>query len=215
VPDGQWLMIGGHNGSGKTSLLKAIAGLIPPTSGSVFVGGQDLMAMPVPQRSRRLFYLEQNPTAATAGCLSVYETLMLADAARVKWRDASRIGSYMDMLAEVDLQARMHHPVDALSGGERQLLSILVARLRGVELLLLDEPTSALDDKKVHGFLRSLEYLSQKGCSILMVSHSLTQLETLGSRTVLLRDGAVVLDEEAGRSAEAIKSVIAGSIQEW
>jgi len=102
---------------------------------------------------------------------------------------------YSNLLKPYGLDSRLKQPVKTLSGGERQLLALLIAGLRPSSVILLDEPLAALDPEKTEQCIEQIRALHRQGRTIIQVTHDEELTATLGDRTVALRNGEVVFDE--------------------
>jgi putative ABC transport system ATP-binding protein len=197
MPQGQWLIVVGHNGSGKSTLLKAISGQIEVDAGEVLIEGRRVGAMRGGELAGKLFYVHQDPLLGTAPILTVYENLVVADYYAQLEREAKHLLllKYKEMLEPLGLSERMKQPVRTLSGGERQLLALLIARLRPASLVLLDEPFAALDPAKVKLCMLEIVRLNKAGKTLIQVTHDERLAFSLGDRTVGLKGGRIVYDE--------------------
>lgn len=184
---GELVLLLGRNGSGRSTLLKALMGLIA-ASGAVRLGGHDLLALPTHRRARLgLGYVpEQRDVFAH---LTVRQNLRLgarraALAAASTW-DEGRVLALFPALA-----ARLHTPAQALSGGEQQMLSIARALMGNPRLLLLDEPTEGLAPQRVQATAALLDQLRAKKLGLLLVEQKPWALQR-ADRVVVLGDGRV------------------------
>ena len=209
VEKGEWVMLIGPNGSGKSTLLRAISGRVQPERGAVTLLGKDVLKMSTPERAMNLFHIHQDPLLGTAPVLTVFENLAVADYQGKIEREPKHalLKKYTELLQPLGLSDRMKQPARTLSGGERQLLALLIARLRPAPLVLLDEPLAALDPGRAEICLKELVRLHEQGKTLIQVTHEEDHAVSLGSRTVALNEGRVVYDEtSSARSADAIRN---------
>jgi putative ABC transport system ATP-binding protein len=196
-----FVVVLGGNGSGKSTLLNAIAGTVSLDRGTVRIAGRDVTRWPEWRRAALVGRVFQNPMSGSIPHLTVAENLAVA--ARRGRRRGVMIGalsrSRRRELAErvrelgLGLEDRLDTAVGALSGGQRQALTLLMATLVRPELLLLDEHTSALDPSSTEQVVRLTEEIVRKeGLTTLMVTHSMPQALSLGDRVVLMHRGRIV-----------------------
>lgn len=183
VAAGECVALVGGNGSGKTTTLRAIAGLARPDAGRIEICGVDALA-DGPRARRRLSYLPQRP--AFPGTLTVRETL--AFVARLRGLAAARVEEEIE---RCELSALSGENVAHLSGGERQRLALACALLPNAELALFDEPSSNLDARATAIFLSRAREITATGRSLLFTTHIPADLEHLAGRIVTLSDGRV------------------------
>jgi putative ABC transport system ATP-binding protein len=204
---GSFTVVLGTNGSGKSSLLNAIAGSLAVTDGRVYLDGADVTGWSEQRRARRISRVFQNPFTGTASDLSVAENLVLA-AGRAGPRGLRRTlarerrASVREQVARLGLglEDRLDTPIGLLSGGQRQALTLLMATLVRPELLLLDEHTSALDPRSAEQVVRLTETIVKRdGLTTLMVTHSMHQAVRLGDRLLIMHRGQVVEDFSGAR----------------
>jgi ABC-type multidrug transport system ATPase subunit len=184
VARGESVALTGANGSGKTSILRCLLGLVP-FEGAASVDGHDVVREPIAARSL-VGYLPQKPAFGDA---TAEETL--AFAARLRRLDRTRIAPLLD---QVGLGAHARERVRTFSGGMQQRLSLALALLTDAPVLLLDEPTASLDREGQAAFLEMAEVLRQGGRTLLLASHRPDEVARLADR-VLHLDGGRLLDE--------------------
>ena len=184
---GELVLLLGRNGSGRSTLLQALIGLIP-ASGSVRWAGRDLLALPAHQRARLgLGYVPEQ--RAVFAHLTVRQNLRLgakpaANGAAAPW-DEERVLALFPALA-----ARTRTPAQALSGGEQQMLALARALIGNPQLLLLDEPTEGLAPQRVQDTAALLDRLRAGGVGVLLVEQT-PWAQTLADRVLVLGDGRV------------------------
>jgi len=214
---GEFVSIVGSNGAGKSTLFNAIAGSFFVDEGSISLSGRSLTFLPEHKRSCVIGRLFQDPLRGTAPHMTIEENLALAylrtaeaknPFSHISRRDKDFFREKLRLL-DMGLEDRMQQPVGLLSGGQRQALTLLMATIVPPELLLLDEHTAALDPataEKVLALTRSI--VSENNITCLMVTHNMTQALMLGSRTLMMADGKIVLDvsgkERAGMTVEKL-----------
>ena len=193
VGEGECVALVGGNGSGKTTTLRAIAGLVRPDAGRIEIAGID--AVSDGSRARRhLSFLPQRP--AFPGTLTVREAL--AFVARLRGLPATRVE---EEIGRCELAALAGASVANLSGGEKQRLALAAALLPEAALALFDEPSSNLDGHATAIFLSRAREITASGRALLFTTHIPADLEHLAGRVVTLSDG---------RAGESRLRVLAG-----
>jgi ABC-2 type transport system ATP-binding protein len=183
----------GANGSGKTTTVRMLLGLVLPTSGEI-----ELLGERMPRAGRRVLprvgALIEGP--AHYGHLSGRENLSLLDASGRggAWRTRRRRVDHA--LEQVGLAGVGRRPVKAYSLGMRQRLGLAGALLRRPELLILDEPTNGLDPQGITEVRELLLELHREGTTVFLSSHLLAEVEQLCSRVGVLDRGRLVLQDE-------------------
>lgn len=200
---GDFVTILGSNGAGKSTLFNAIAGTFRPDAGKIIVDGADVTAMPDYKRSKFIGRMFQDPLKGTAPSMTIEENLalcylrashrrspfsMVTNAERREFRDRlSQLG--------LGLENRMDTVVGLLSGGQRQALTLLMATLVTPKLLLLDEHTAALDPATAEKVLElTKQIVAEHRITCLMITHNVQSALSLGNRTVMMKDGRIVLE---------------------
>lgn len=202
VVPGEFVSLIGSNGAGKSTLLSAIAGDVGASTGRVVIDGEDVTRQSTARRSRKVARVFQDPLAGSCGQLTIEENLAIA-AARGAARGLrhalthERRALFHERVAALGLglETRLHDRMALLSGGQRQALALLMATLSKSGVLLLDEHTAALDPGMAE-FVIDLtrRTVAEHKLTTLMVTHSMRQALDLGTRTVMLHEGKVVLD---------------------
>jgi iron complex transport system ATP-binding protein len=210
VARGQTVSLVGPNAAGKSTLLRAMAGLMP-ASGSVTLDGRELVGRPLGELARHVTYMPQTLPQGVA--LSVLETVIGALRASPAGQSSSAqdpAERAMAVLERIGIGALAMRGIDQLSGGQRQLAALAQALVREPELLLLDEPTSALD---LHYQLRVLDLVralaAERGMIVVIVLHDLQAAARASDQVVVLSHGRVVAQ---GPAAEAITPEILAEV---
>jgi putative ABC transport system ATP-binding protein len=199
---GTFTVVLGTNGSGKSSLLNAIAGSLALAGGRVYLDGREVTHWAEQRRARLVSRVFQNPFTGTASDLSVAENLVLADRrGGQRWlrpglgRDRRKaIGERVAQLG-MGLEDRLDTPIGMLSGGQRQALTVLMATMVRPTLLLLDEHTAALDPRSAEQVIKLTQgAITAGGLTTLMVTHSMGQAVQLGDRVLVMHRGRIVHD---------------------
>ena len=186
LDEGEFVTIIGSNGAGKSTLFNAICGNYWLDQGQIFLDGQDITFLSEHRRARQIGRVFQDPMKGTAPHLTIEENLALAytrkdrkpfrSAVRKQEKDLFRteLEKY-----HMDLENRMKTKVGLLSGGQRQVVTLLMCTLVMPKLLLLEITRSSV---------------SENPLTTLMITHNLSQALTTGNRTIMLDEGRIILD---------------------
>lgn len=197
IGQGKFVALRGRSGSGKTTFLNCIAGLDQPTSGHVWLLGEDVTRMPERKRVRlrrqRIGFVFQS--FALLPTYSAHENVdLMLRLAGTKRRDRSE--RVKEVLGLVGLQRWADHRPFELSGGQQQRLAIARALSTRPALILADEPTGELDSATGQQILELFQrVVEHEGTSVLMATHDLT-VDLYADQVVHLEDGRVVQPEK-------------------
>ena len=214
---GEFVTIIGSNGAGKSTLFNAVGGSFFVDSGAIRLDGKNITFHPEHKRSRVIGRLFQDPLKGTAPNMTLEENLALAYLRTSRGNPFSRISAkdkafFKDKLAQLDmgLEDRMKQPVGLLSGGQRQALTLLMATMVPPQLLLLDEHTAALDPGTADKVLElTRRVVKENGLTCMMITHNMKQALELGTRTLMMADGKVVLDVSGeGRAGLTVEDLL-------
>lgn len=168
---GQLHVLFGRSGSGKTSILKVLAGLQKPQDGSVRWQGEPLAALSEDQMNQKrlgfIGYVDQG-SHLISGFTALENVLLTAIPGRHVKRLTRRA---KDLLREIGLETRINHRVELLSGGERQRVALARALLLQPAVLIADEPTASLDRSTADTIIAVLKKYAALGNSVLVASH--------------------------------------------
>jgi len=198
VERGEVVALLGSNGAGKTTTLRAISGLLRPTSGRITFDGVDITGKPaheivrlgvsmVPE-GRRLF-----PK------MTVYENLRMG--AYLVGGDVRDRFEMVYSLFPI-LRERRDQLAGTLSGGEQQMLAIGRGLMSSPRLLMLDEPSLGLAPKIVHEVLRAVQQIREEGVTVLLVEQNVQQALSIADRGYVIETGRIVLEGTGGELLE-------------
>ena len=200
---GDFVTILGSNGAGKSTLFNAIAGTFQPDTGKILVDGADVTRMPDYKRSKFIGRMFQDPLKGTAPNMTIEENLALCYLRASQRRSpfsmvsAAERREFRARLSDLGLglEDRMDTVVGLLSGGQRQALTLLMATLVTPKLLLLDEHTAALDPATAEKVLElTKKIVAENRITCLMITHNVQSALALGNRTIMMKDGRIVLE---------------------
>ena len=201
VPAGQFVTVLGSNGSGKSTLFNAILGRLTPDSGHILLGDEDITRQKDYKRALNIGCLYQNPLRGTAPNMTIEENLALAYTRKaspsffaVNRKDNAYFRDLLSTL-NMGLEDRMKTKMGLLSGGQRQAASLLMATVAQPKLLLLDEHTAALDPGAAEKVMAVTQRIvAQDKITTLMITHDMDYALNVGSRTIMLDSGKIVMD---------------------
>ena len=196
VGEGEIVTLIGANGAGKSTILRAISGLLPAARGSITFAGEDLLRLPAHLRAQRgIAHVPEG--RGIFGNLTVLENLRLAAYARTDSQisqDLEEVFQLFPRLAE-----RRQQWGNTLSGGEQQMLAVGRALMSRGRLLLLDEPSMGLAPMLVREIFRVIQRLNQQGATILLVEQNAHLALETAHRAYILETGEITL---SGPSSE-------------
>ncbi len=183
VAAGDFVVIGGPNGGGKTTLLRGIAGLLDPLAGSITRG------------HTRFGYVPQHTTVDLALPLSAIEMVELGASACLPWWKTlvtPRASFHRQALRDCQADAFANKPFPALSGGQRQRVLLARALATAPDCLLLDEPTAGVDRPTQHALATMLGTLHRSsGRAVVLVTHQFAPFRDIAGRFVWVQDGSL------------------------
>ncbi|WP_251573927.1 ABC transporter ATP-binding protein [Limosilactobacillus agrestimuris] len=202
INEGDFITIVGTNGAGKSTLFNVIGGNLRADSGQILHNGKDITSSTEEQRTTFLARVFQDPKLGTAPRMTVAENMLLATKRGEKRHLVLRklkqnMERFTKLAATMNngLENRMTTATGALSGGQRQSLSFLMATLKRPDILLLDEHTAALDPHTSLNLLHATnERINQDHLTALMITHHLEDAITYGNRLIVLKDGQIKAD---------------------
>ena len=187
VERGEVLGFLGPNGAGKSTTMRMITGFIPPSAGTVTVGGFDIVEHPIEAR-RMIGYLPENAPAYTD--MTVYGFLNFAAEIRGLRREAKKqaVNRVVEMCF---LQAVLHQSVETLSKGYRHRTCFAQSIIHDPDVLVLDEPTDGLDPNQKHEVRGLIRKMGEKK-AIIFSTHILEEVDAVCSRAIIIDRGKIV-----------------------
>ena len=212
ITDGSFTVIVGPNACGMSTLLKSLARVLKPQSGSVYLDGQAIASYPSKQVAKQLGMLPQSPVVP--GGIVVEELVARGRFAHQKllrqWspQDEAAVADAMRQTEVTDLADRF---VDELSGGQRQRVWLAMALAQQTPILLLDEPTTFLDLSHQFEVLDLCAELHEQGRTIVAVLHDLNHACRYATELIVMKDGEVLAQGAPGEvmTAELVERVFA------
>ena len=210
IPSGSLLAIMGPSGCGKSTLLKALNGDTPPTRGKVFLFNQELMSN-YQYLKTQIGYVPQDDIIhrqlTVSQCLYFTAKLRLENPSdKIIEKKISRI------LEDLNIGKQRNELIEDLSGGQRKRVSIAVELMTEPLILFLDEPTSPLDPQTIEEFLIILKRLSNRGTTVIMVTHKPEDLDYMDNVLFLAEGGYLVYDGDVKEYKSHFKAETAVSV---
>jgi iron complex transport system ATP-binding protein len=199
APGECWALLG-RNGSGKSSLIHALAGLRPPRSGTIAIDGSPLAAYRRAELARRIAVLLQDEQTDFWGTVLDYVMLGRFPRSRSAWRSEGRDAA-LASLQEMDLAERASQAYRTLSGGERQRARIAQVLVQDADVLLLDEPLQHLDLRHQGLAMRTFTRCAERGKTVLAALHEPGHAALHCRYSLLLYDAGRA---DLGRSSEIL-----------
>ena len=185
VEAGQMHCLAGRSGSGKTSILKATAGLVRPTSGDIAWSGTSIGSQSDDRvtafRRRHVGYLDQGGVLISG--LTALENVLLPAVPDRETRDRGR--KARDLLTRLGVGGRMRSKPEQLSGGERQRVALARALLFDPQLLVVDEPTASLDRANADSVITLLRSIADSGTAVVVSAHDQNLIDAADTVTVM------------------------------
>lgn len=187
VSEGQYYVLLGRSGSGKTQLLELIAGLENPDSGSIFLDNIDITGQKIQERKVGIVFQDYAIFPHMTVCGNISYPL------RVKKEDKKTIIDKVEKAAvEMNIKHLLERHTDKLSGGELQRVALARTLITSPRLLLLDEPFSSLDTSLKDDLKKILRNLNKAGLTIIHVTHDYSDAISLAKRVGVIHNGAII-----------------------
>ncbi len=190
IGDGEIVGLLGHNGAGKTTIMKMLTGFLEPSGGSVTINGCDIET----ERSRAqgfVGYLPENcplyPEMTVAAFLDY-----AAELKGIAWDE--RAGAIKEAIAATELGEKIMTPISSLSRGYRQRVGVAQAILHNPKIVILDEPTNGLDPSQIKQMRALIKRLAQNA-TVMLSTHILQEVAAVCGRVIVINRGKVALDK--------------------
>ncbi len=204
VDGGELLAVLGPNGVGKTTLLKCINAIHRPKRGTIRLGDRDVLGLRQTEIAAAIGYVAQRSETAN---LTVFDTVLMGRKPHIRWRVGEKdLRIVESALRQLHLSHLALRPIDRLSGGELQKVSVARALVQEPALLLLDEPTSALDFKNQIDIMTQLRrVVTGYEIAALMTVHDINTALRYADKVLFLKDGHIHF---AGPSTDVTANVV-------
>lgn len=208
VKSGETVAIAGPNGCGKTTLLRAVCGLIPAAAGNVFIDGISAGDISPRERAKKIAMLSQTGAGGDYFGYTVMNTVLMGRYSRQKgsvFSETSRedVETAERCIAQAGLGELEERPITKLSGGQLQRVFLARAFAQEPEILLLDEPANHLDIKSQSELSGILKRFADSGKSVVGVFHDISFAAAASDRMLLMKDGEAV---SCGKTEDIIRS---------
>jgi ABC-2 type transport system ATP-binding protein len=199
----------GHNGAGKTTIMKMLSGFIESNHGSIEINGVDIKDNPK-KAQKDIGYLSEN--------LPVYPEMFVADyldyVCEIKGiKKNDKAAEIRRVTMATDIESKILSSISTLSRGYKQRVGIAQAILGKPKLLILDEPTNGLDPKQTSLVRELIRNLSQDA-TVILSTHIMQEVDALCSRALIVRDGQLVVDAELDELKKSNTLILSTSLNE-
>lgn len=192
IQKGEFVVITGKSGCGKTTLLNIIGGIKNPTSGQYFYNDEDVSSMTNQQaaifRNRNIGFVVQHFALIPDRTVSQNIEIPLLYRKESKQKRKNKIQEVVELLGIADKINRFPYE---LSGGQKQRVAIARSIVTQPDIIIADEPTGALDEETGENIMELLKQIHEKGTTVIMVTHNM-EYAKLGDRCLTMRDGKIL-----------------------
>ena len=219
IKNGEFVTFLGNNGAGKSTLFNLISGSLIANEGYIYLDSMDITFMPEHKRAKFISRVYQSPMMGTAPNLTVAENMALAygrqNRRNLNWAITKKQKDiFRDKLSQANmgLEDKMDSKIKDLSGGQCQVIALIMSAINPPKLLLLDEHTAALDPKTAVDVMDFTEKIIAKNKpTVLMITHRLDDAIRYGDRLIMLDQGVVANDfkgqEKAKLTTEKLRTL--------
>lgn len=219
VNDGEILAVTGPNGCGKTTLLRALCGIIPYTGGNALIDGKEIRSMSREELSMNAALLSQTGAGGEYSDFTVRETVALGRYAKSKGfgSDRSDEAAAEEYMKKTDTLHIADNVITELSGGQLQRVLLARAFAQEPKIIFLDEPANHLDLKRQIELIKMLKSWSASGKSVVGVFHDLNLAAELSDRIMVMNEGRTELLDSSGNvcRSEKLNDIYGFDIREY
>lgn len=220
VANGEFVIIIGNNGCGKSTMLNTIAGHVRPETGELLIAGKNITKQSATQRAALIAHVMQEPGMGTIANMTIEENLNLAymrgQRRSLRLHNTSKrrvlFQEYLKML-DMDLEQRFDQLVGTLSGGQRQALSLIMAIIADYKILLLDEITAALDPRTADNVIAiAAKLVKEQKRTAILITHNMQYALNYGDRTLLMTSGNQFIEYDSQAKQKLSPADLAAAI---
>jgi putative ABC transport system ATP-binding protein len=220
VASGEFVVIIGGNGVGKSTLFNLISGFLTPDAGNIIISGENVTNRTQKARASLVSKVMQDPRIGTIENMTIFENMAFAlmrgsSRSLSSFATRDRRGFFQEQLSMLGmgLEDRLDDLGVNLSGGQRQALSLIMAIVADSKILLLDEITAALDPASSENIMRlANKIIRDKKRACLMITHNMSHAIDYGDRTLILKGGAFTSEFGGIQKAKLTTSALAARI---
>ena len=190
VEKGEFVIVVGPSGAGKTTVLNILGGMDTATSGKVLVDGAEISKY----RGKNLIQYRREDIGFVFQFYNLMQNLTALENVELAMQICKHPLDASEVLAEVGLEERMNNFPAQLSGGEQQRVAIARALINKPKILLADEPTGNLDANNAWEIMKLMEEINEQGTTVVVVTHNLEIVKAMNKRVITMQKGVVVDD---------------------
>ncbi len=210
LKNGEFVTIVGSNGAGKSTLFNMICGTFLQDSGKIVLDKKDISFVAEHKRAKLIGRVFQDPMKGTAPNMTIEENLALAYSRAgssffTQAISKSKRNLFQEKVAEFNmgLEDRMKTKIGLLSGGQRQVVTLLMCTIVTPKLLLLDEHTAALDPVTADKVMEiTNKIVKENNITTMMITHNMAQALSTGTRTIMMDSGEIIIDLDSKARSE-------------
>ncbi len=199
IEKGEFVLIAGKSGAGKTTLFKMILGEEKPTSGKIFFNDRDIAKIPsckIHELRRKIGMIFQDYKLLPKK--TVYENIScIMEALGISEEEITK--NIPELLEIVDLKGKAYHFPHELSGGEQQRVSVARALICNPDVILADEPTGNVDPYNAVDIINLLVKINESGITVVLATHNKDVIDRLKKRVITLKEEGILKDESSGK----------------